>query len=168
VQILWNIDDAVLPWACNIMGSSPDYFEKPRTCAIVSDEGEALAAAVFSHFMPSNGTMQLSFAAKSPRWATRQVIKSILQYPYEVCGVQKLWTATPHLNERALKLNRGLGFKQEAILARHFDIKTHAVICRMFKEDYIRLYSGTKNGEKKRVFSDPRSSSDGERPRASQ
>jgi hypothetical protein len=128
------------------MGQDPNYFEKPRSVAIINDKGEALAAAIYSHWMPSTGTMQLSFAAKSSRWATRQMIIDILQYPYEVCGIQKLWTATPHTNERALKLNRGLGFKQEAILGRHFG-DSHAVICRMFKEDYIRLWG--KNGQKR-------------------
>ncbi len=101
--------------------------------------------------------MQLSFAAASPRWATIQAIKTVLDYPFNCCGVQKLWTATPHTNERALRLNKGLGFKQEAILARHLGRDTHAVISRMFKEDFVRLWSADRTprsyGQKIRTLS---------------
>lgn len=147
MQFLWNIDDVVLPWACQIINTPMNVFEKPRVLAICSDDGKALAAAIFDRFQPVEGTMQLSFCAASPRWATVQAIKTVLDYPFKCCGVQKLWTATPHTNERALKLNKGLGFKREAVLARHLGRDQHAVVSRMFQEDYLRLWSGDRTPE---------------------
>ncbi len=54
--------------------------------------------------------------------------------------MQKVWTATQHENKRALKFNRGVGFKEESVLRHHFGRGCHAVICRMFTEDYRRIY----------------------------
>lgn len=151
-HVLWNIDDAIKPWACSLFGKPPEvYGSDARFAAIVDESGKGLAAAVYTDYYPVDGTLQLHFAAESPRWATREIIREILGYAFETCGVQKLWTATPQQNERALKLNYGLGFKREAILQRHFGRGTAAVICRMYHEDYIRLWGGrkAKNGKKR-------------------
>lgn len=151
-HILWNIDEAVKPWALNVLQAPMESYDSTaRYAGIVDDKGECLAAAIYTDYRPAHGTLQLHFAAKSPRWATRNIIKEVFRYAFETCGVQKLWTATPHTNERALKLNYGLGFKKEAILQRHFGRDTHAVICRMYMEDYVRLWSGDRNGKKKRT-----------------
>lgn len=91
--------------------------------------------------------MAFSLAAVTPRAWTRNVIASLLEYPFEQAGVRKLWTATPHRNERALRFAKGLGFTREAILSHHFG-KEHAVINRMFLKDYTRIY-GVKRGQAK-------------------
>lgn len=144
MQFLWNLDSSVLPWALALIGGVPDCYEHPKCLGICTDDGKALAAAIFDRWIPAEGTMQLSFAAASPRWATVQAIKIVLEYPFTCCGVQKLWTATPHTNERALKLNKGLGFKKEAVLARQLGRDRHAVISRMYQEDFLRLWSGDR------------------------
>lgn len=104
----------------------------------VQDETDFLAGIVFHDWQPAHKTMQVSMAAITPRWARRRVILDILHYPFEEVGVEKLWAAMPSKNERAIRLNLGMGFTREAILARHFG-KDHALITRMFRKDYARL-----------------------------
>lgn len=104
-----------------------------------------MAGIVFHDYQEHFKTIAFSIAADSARWATKRLIGRILTYPFEELGMNKLWTATPSSNERALRLAKGLGFTREAVLARHFG-KDHAVINRMFAHDYRRLY-GELNGK---------------------
>ena len=113
---------------------------------VIGNDGRPLAGIVFHDYQPTFSTICFSIAADSPRWVTRRLIGSILVYPFEELKLKKLWTATPHRNERALRLAKGLGFTREAVLAHHFG-KEHAVINRMFFKDYIRLY-GVKSGNR--------------------
>lgn len=114
---------------------------------VVSKSNAPLAGVVFHDWQPRFGTMAFSIAADSPKWATHGVVGSLLAYPFEQAGVEKLWTATPSTNSRALKLVKALpGFKQEGILSRHFGQYGHAVISRIFKADYVRFY-GEKHGK---------------------
>jgi RimJ/RimL family protein N-acetyltransferase len=109
--------------------------------------GAPLAGVVFHDYQPAFATIQLSFAADSPRWATRGMVKQLLSYPFEQLAVRKVWAAVPHTHDRALKLIKGLGFVQEAVLKHHFGNRTHAVMWRLLKEDY-RLRYGDVHGKK--------------------
>ncbi|HAC57210.1 MAG TPA: hypothetical protein DCF73_02500 [Rhodobiaceae bacterium] len=99
-----------------------------------------LAGVVYHDYQPEYGTIQLSMASDNPMWARRRIINGLLAYPFHQVGVNKIWTATPHDNELALRVNRHIGFKPEATLAHHFGMKRHAVICRMLRTEYDRLF----------------------------
>lgn len=104
----------------------------------------ALAAVVVLHdFQPGLGTVQLSAAAETPRWATRHVVGAILGAAFLGrlgAPVRRVWTATPHTNERALRFNLGIGFVKEATLREHYAPKVHAVICGMLEREWRKRY----------------------------
>lgn len=109
----------------------------------VARRGTLAAVVVFHDYQPECGTVQLSCAAENPRWATRQVIGAILCAAF--AGrlgrpVRKVWTATPHVNERAIRFNQGIGFVREAVLRQHYAPKVHAVICGMLDGEFRRRY----------------------------
>jgi RimJ/RimL family protein N-acetyltransferase len=84
-------------------------------------------------------------AAVSPMWARKEIIAELLRYPFEQLGVYKVFTAIPADNAMAIKVNNHVGLRREAVLAHHFGKKRHAVIMRMLRPDYDRLY-GDRNG----------------------
>lgn len=84
-------------------------------------------------------------AAVSPMWARKEIVAELLSYPFEQLGVYKVFTAIPADNAMAIKVNSHVGLKREAVLAHHFGKKRHAVIMRMLRPDYDRLY-GDLNG----------------------
>ena len=102
--------------------------------------GEIIAGIVFHDWRPWSGVMEITMAADSPRWATRGTIRELLAYPFIAAGANKVRTATPHTNERAIRFNKGIGFKQEGTLAEEFGPGRHAVMCRMLRKDYFRIY----------------------------
>lgn len=141
MNLLFMRDQEVADWvAQRIPHLRGPGFGACRAIGVISDQGEMLAGVVYHDFQAAYETIQLSMAADSPRWAKRGVIRGLLHYPFEQVGIHKLWTATPHTNTRAIKFNKGVGFKQEAVLAHQFGVGTHGVICRMLSADYNRLY----------------------------
>lgn len=134
----------LLPWvARRIPHVSTDRgFGPARVIGVASDPQvkELWAAVVFHDFQPERATVQLSVAASDPRWATRGTFARILAFPFLQFGVNKVWSAIPHMNERVVKFCCATGMKREATLAHHFGPGVHAVICRMLRKDYDRLY----------------------------
>lgn len=99
-----------------------------------------LAGVVYHDYQPDNRTIQLSMAADSPMWAHRLTIGVLLSVPFEQLGVFKVWTATPHENIKALRVNINIGFTHDAVLEHHFGPGKHAVICKFLKPNYDHMY----------------------------
>lgn len=110
----------------------------PCVAAGVVRDGCMVAGVAFHDWQPGCATMQLSMAADSPRWASGDVVRGLFRYAFETAGANKLWTATPHTNERALRFNIGIGMKREATLRHHFGAKSHAVVCSMLRAEWQR------------------------------
>jgi RimJ/RimL family protein N-acetyltransferase len=137
-MLVYNATDEVAAWVCNLIQHVTDFG--PCAAIGVERKGKIIAGMVYHDYQPEAQTIQLSMAATSPRWAVPGVIKGLLAYPFEQLGVYKVWTATPRLNVRALRVNEHVGFTREAVLAHHFGPQNHAVICRLLKPDYKRRY----------------------------
>lgn len=57
--------------------------------------------------------IEISFAADSPRWATKETIERILAYPFLHLKTQRLTAMVLKSNKRCRKLLMGAGFKEE-------------------------------------------------------
>ena len=79
----------------------------------VEEKGLLLAVAVFDRYRGHD--IEISFAADSPRWARRGVIRGIFHYPFVQLGCVRLTTITAENNTRARRLDEGLGFVLEGI-----------------------------------------------------
>ena len=79
----------------------------------VEENGVFLAVAVFDRYRGHD--IEISFAADSPRWARRGVIRGIFHYPFVQLGCVRLTTITAENNTRARRLDEGLGFVLEGI-----------------------------------------------------
>jgi RimJ/RimL family protein N-acetyltransferase len=79
----------------------------------VEEKGVLLAVAVFDRYRGHD--IEISFAADSPRWARRGVIRGIFHYPFVQLGCVRLTTITAENNTRARRLDEGLGFVLEGI-----------------------------------------------------
>lgn len=127
-------------------------FGPARAVGVTTGTGKdarLLAAVVFHDYQPSYRTCQVSMAASSPKWCTRNNIRDVLSFPFIQYGCNKIWTATPHTSERVVKFNTAIGFVREATLKDHFGPGSHAIICRMnqkyFLNHYVRESDGQEN-----------------------
>lgn len=140
MKLVFGQDAAVGEWVARRIPHVTTPFVN-FTAIGVSIDGKPVAGVVYSDYVEEFGTMQLSMAADTPRWAGKGVIRALLHYPFEQVGINKLWTSTLATNERALKFNKGVGFTREAILRHQFGRKNHAVICSMLANEYRKRYA---------------------------
>jgi len=139
VRLVFGHDEAIAEWVSRRIPHMAGGEFKDFAAIGVADGNRPIAGIVYNEFYPAYGTMQVSMAADTPRWAQRGIIRAALHYPFEQRGVKKLWSAMPVGNKRAIKFNLGIGFIQEAVLGHHFGDQ-HAVITRMYLKDYQKLY----------------------------
>lgn len=146
MQMIFGYDEALAEWASKqipIMRYTKG-FGPCRSIGVGLPEQDKLYAAIVYHdymeFENNYKTCQISIAAVNPRWATRGIIRALLSVPFEQYGINKLWCFMESTNHRAIKFNKGIGFKQEATLGHHFGKNRGAVITRMLKSDYDRIY----------------------------
>jgi hypothetical protein len=102
------------------------------------------AVVVFHDFHEIEKTCQVSVASRTPMWARRDLIAGLLSYPFDQLGVNMIWSAMRHEDERTIRFNEHLGFRRDATLRHRFGWKQHAVVTSMTKHEYARLW---KNGQ---------------------
>ncbi len=138
--LLTGHDDDVARWVAQRIPHVNEFGECVALGVGDEERGKLYAGVVFHDYQPAYRNIQLSMAADSPLWASRSVIRSILDYPFRQLGVWMVWTMTPLGNERALRVNEHVGFKRKPIVPHVFGPKKHAVICQMLAPDFARLY----------------------------
>ncbi|MBM3450560.1 MAG: hypothetical protein FJX78_06200 [Armatimonadetes bacterium] len=117
----------------------------------LSASARLYAVVIFHDWQPAALTAQASMAAASPLWATRGIIRALFAIPFFEWGANKVWVAIPHANERAIRFNKGIGMKQEAVLRHQFGHNSHAVICSMLRREFNHRYGDYGHGQKKSV-----------------
>lgn len=154
MRICLDKDGVIAEWVKRQIPVVPT-FGNCNALGLLDQNGAPLAGAVYHDYQPQWGSIMISFAAASPKWATPQAVQMFLAYPFQQLGVHKLRAAAEHDNERSLKLINGIGFVREAVLKDEFGKGKNAVLFRMFERDFTRLYTlkGIRSGEKGRKLS---------------
>lgn len=153
--LIHNHSETLANWAATKIPHVPDGFGDPakyQAIGIASGPGERdelYAVVVFHDLQPTCRTVQISMAARSPKWATKGVLRALLWYPFVQLGVFKVWTATPSDNERALRFNEGIGFKREAALRHHGGPGRHCVVCSMIEPEWRKSRWYVPSAERK-------------------
>tara|TARA_R110000744_G_scaffold340607_1_gene445860 strand:- start:3386 stop:3820 length:435 start_codon:yes stop_codon:yes gene_type:complete len=110
--LIFGRDEELALWAeARAPGVGP--FQRPLTAIGVTTQGgdEIMAVAIYNNFRDCD--IEISFAASTPKWATRGNIRAMLSYPFVQLGVKRLSAITTKKNKRCRKLLTGLGFRQE-------------------------------------------------------
>lgn len=83
----------------------------PFTSMGVIDGDDLIAVVVFHNFSRRRGIIELSAAAATPRWLTRQVLRAMFGYPFTQLGVHTVVLRVSERNERMLRIALRYGFK---------------------------------------------------------
>ncbi len=112
----------------------------PYVAMGIARDGEMLAACIYHRWVPEYQSCEMTFAAASPRWATRGMIRGLLAVPFEQYGCQRVSAVLPHDAARTEKFVRGIGFKREGCARRGFGGRQHALLYGMLRGEYDRLW----------------------------
>lgn len=141
MRLLTGFQKYMALWvASRIEGTVPLDFGPFEACGIVDASGQIVAGVVYHGFRRANGTIEMSVAADTPRWATPGIIRGLLAYPFGQLGVTKAVAMVDPDDARTVRFVTGLGFEREAILKRHVagqDVAIHS----MFRETWLKRWN---------------------------
>lgn len=117
-------------------------FANYQTIGVLRD-GKIAAVAVYHEYR--HPSIEMSFAADSPRWATRQVIYTLMAYPFDQLEVRRVTAITRKKNRKIRRLIEGIGFKLEGTLRFAYDKPNDdACVYGFFRENLEKL-NGKEN-----------------------
>lgn len=109
------VDDRMLDWiAKRIPGVDASAWRGLARAVGVAIDGEIVAGMALGGW--ERGNIEVSFAADSPRWATRETIAKLMHWPFVQLDCHRVTTRIHVNNHRAIKLNEGIGFKREGLI----------------------------------------------------
>lgn len=83
----------------------------PGTAMGIFDDDNHLACALIYHnYDAEAGIIEYSGAGQNPRWLTRDVMFEMFNYPFNVVGVQAVFTRTDGTNKKLDRIYRWYGF----------------------------------------------------------
>lgn len=149
--LVFGFDNELAAWAASrIPHMHGGTFGACRSIGVMRGEDAAdmsapmQAVVVYHTFMEREQTCQMSVACRTPMWARRDILAALFSYPFEQLGVNLVWAAVPHLNEKTIAFNEHVGFKRDGVLRHRFGWKNHAVVMSMTKYEYAKVW---KNGQ---------------------
>lgn len=136
MNLLYGADEAVGAWVLSRIPNMPRLPVPYVGIGVV--QGAQLVAGVLYHgYSPEFGSIDVSIAADTPRWISRQRVSLILGYPFRQLGCGRVTAAIMSSNSRSIRLCEGLGFKREGLLRRGFG-RDDAVVLGLLREEWER------------------------------
>lgn len=131
----------VKPWVVKMVAKAlavePGDLEPCQAIGVV--RGTALVAGVVYHeYRPEQGDCEISIAAITPRWATRETISLLLAYPFRQLRCRRLTARVRSDNERAMRFDLGIGFQVEGRLRSWYAPGVDCLMLGLMREDWER------------------------------
>lgn len=105
---------------------------RSRCMTTLSNDGDIFGVVVFDRF--SLYSCELNVASVSPRWLTKRLLGFIFDYIFNVCGRIRATTIVDSRNEKSLRLQKWMGFVEEARLKNIYG-EGDGVVFRMLRNE---------------------------------
>lgn len=76
----------------------------------VAENGQLIGGTVFHNWYPKEGVIEMSSAATSPKWLSREMIRTIFTYAFDLVGCQLVVMRVSTDNSRMMNIARRFGF----------------------------------------------------------
>lgn len=144
--LIYGYDEKLARWACERIPHLA-YDETMRAVGVATGaeaSADLLAVCIYHNYYQPRvidgktwyGLVEISFAARSPKWALRSTISRLLSIPFEQYNCRKVVTVIPSRNTRAIEFNKGIGLKLEGTLRHHFAPNVHACVFGIMRSEY--------------------------------
>lgn len=151
MQVVGGADRVIGQWVAERIPhvAHVDALGKFAALAVVDDAGEIVAGCVYHNYVPAYGVCDITFAADTPRWATRQNIATMLGVPFLQYGCQRVTCVTPAANKAAIRFLTGLGFVKEGAHVGAFGHGQTALSFRLLRHNYNQLMKRYGHGQER-------------------
>lgn len=112
-----------------------DAFGPATAIGVLDGRGLLVGGVVYHNWQPAFRSIELSFAATSSRWLTREIIGYLLRYPFDDLNCQRVTGFTPRRATSARRFLDRFGFKREGLVRRGFG-DDDAVISGLLRKEW--------------------------------
>jgi len=123
--------ESIAKWVCERI-PHVESFSNMKTIGVMDETGNPLGAVVYHEYRDHD--IQMSCAADSSRWLTRNILATIFEYPFSQLQCNRVTALTPLRNKHTRQFLEKTGFKQEGIMRRGFN-DDDCVIYGMLREE---------------------------------
>jgi len=141
-MLIYGHDKELSLWAGKQLGYEGAITSHDPVAIGVAREGKIVAVAVFHDYRKIS--FEVTFVTTTPRWASRENIRSILHYPFVQIGCQRLTAITAESNNLARKFLERLGFKQEGVHPEAYPDGTSGISYGLLRKDAERWLNNGK------------------------
>ena len=131
-------------WVSNRVTSTGEIgFNGAYNSLGVVNNDSLIAGVVYHDYHPIYRTICIQLCAETSKWASRRTIEMLGNYPFMELQCQRVTALINSDNVAALRLAKGVGFKEEARLIRAAGDKD-IIVLRLFSEEWFagRFYRG--------------------------
>ncbi len=94
-------------------------FEPCTAIGVIRDD-TLIGGVVYHEYIPQLKSLQVSFAFDTPRWATKEVLRAVCEYPFLQLGCVRVSALVAKKNKRSRQMVEHIGFKLEGVARKGF------------------------------------------------
>lgn len=145
-MILYGANEELTDWvSLGVLGKSGLYDECSKAIGHVKD-GKLIAAVTYNNFRtrPDGSflTVEMGIYTIDKRWATRQYLRAIFEYPFVQLQLERVQTACSAQNEGVIMFNEKMGFTREGYHYKAWPLGGDSVSFGMLRENCKWLKNG--------------------------
>lgn len=113
-------------------------FGPAQAIGVLDRDGTLVAGVVYHAYDPDCQSIELSFAADTPKWLTRSLICELLSYPFDKLNLNRINAATPKSATDARRFIERFGFRREGVATDGFGPGENAILSRLLKREWLQ------------------------------
>jgi len=136
LRFVYGYDQLIAQFVAEMIPHCRRGFGECKTIGAIDDDGRLIAGLVYHNYDPEAAIIEISGAAITARWLTREMIARMHQYPFHQCECQMVAMRIPANNTRLLRQLAVYGYTFREV-PRLFGRKRDGVIATLTFEDWV-------------------------------
>jgi RimJ/RimL family protein N-acetyltransferase len=146
MKLLFGSDLFVADWVAQRIPSAArrmheselgQAFGPATAIGVVDSRGELVGGLVYHAYDKWCRSIELSCAATTGRWLTREIVCALLRYPFDQLSCVRVTCVTPRRATSVRRFLQHLGFKREGLVRRGFG-NDDAIILGLLRNEWRR------------------------------
>lgn len=113
-------------------------FGAAYAIGVLDKDNQLVAGVVFHSWAQDYQSIEISFAASTPKWATHGVLRELMAYAYETAGCNRVQVVVAKDNRPSRKFVERYGFRREGVATDGFGPGVDAILYRMLKREWLQ------------------------------
>lgn len=137
-ELLFGCDQEIAKWVADRIPHVRSFGA--CTALGVMSQNRLIAGTVYHTYDPVSASLQISMASESPMWARKEIVASLLRYPFRQLKCWMVFMFIPAELEAVSRSAVHNGFRVKTIFPHMFGKKRHGRVLQMTEPEFSRLY----------------------------